>query len=33
MIFGAHLFGMLNVSQAGLVLVFGGDGNPFIFSI
>jgi hypothetical protein len=30
---GAHLFGLLNVSQAGLELVSGGDGSPPVFSL
>jgi hypothetical protein len=29
----AHLFGMPNVSQAGLELVSGGGGNPPVFSV
>jgi hypothetical protein len=30
---GAHLFGMLNVSQAGLKLTSGGGGSPFVFCV
>jgi hypothetical protein len=30
---GAHLFGMLNVFQAGLELASGSGGNPTVFSV
>jgi hypothetical protein len=30
---GAHLFGLSNVSQAGLELVAGGGGTPPVFSV
>jgi hypothetical protein len=30
---GTHLFGLLNVSQAGLELVSGGSGGPPVFSM
>jgi hypothetical protein len=33
MMLGAHLFGLLNVSQAGLELVFGDGINPPVFSV
>jgi hypothetical protein len=32
MMLGAHLFGLLNVSQAGLELVSGGGSSP-VFSV
>jgi hypothetical protein len=31
--FGTHLFGLVNVSQAGLELVSGGEGSPPVFSV
>jgi hypothetical protein len=33
MMLGAHLFGLPNVSQAGLELVFGSGGSPPVFSV
>jgi hypothetical protein len=30
---GAHVFGMSNVSQAGLELASGGSGSPPVFSV
>jgi hypothetical protein len=30
---GAHLFGLLNISQAGLELVFGSGGSCPLFSV
>jgi hypothetical protein len=33
MTLGAHLFGLPNVSQAGLELVSGGGGSPPVFSV
>jgi hypothetical protein len=33
MVLGAHLFGLLNVSQAGLLLASGGGGSLPVFSV
>jgi hypothetical protein len=33
MMLGAHLFGMPNVSQAGLKLASGSSGRPPVFSV